>query len=474
MLAASFPARPAPLRRQRGSILITALIFAAAIAIVIASILPLARNSRRLSNRLFYDFAAQDLAESGLEQGMWAINASYAGNSSAWSSWTTDTNNAWRKFSNFSYSGGNTGSVNVCVAGYAGSNPVVVAKAVITLQDGQSVEKWVKVTVKTRSLFAYGLLARNHITMSGGASFDSWKSDPDNDSSTAPVAYSSSVALDNAGVASSSTDTPAISIGSADIYGKVAVGATSSAGLAMSWGGQVGPHGMPISGSYNVAANALSTDFKANFETVTAPTGATVMSPYVLPRSVSGPPYYLSTESFGAAGATTILQMDSISISGAATLTIQGDVTIILPPSATTTIGISGSGRIALASGASLKIYTPGSINISGAGIANSGAPQSLQIWSTTNGASGQTISLSGSGAYSGIIYAPDAALSSSGGTNYYGAAIVGSATFSGSGAFHYDESLKNYGSSGSIGIDSYSELNTPADRSPYSSQLNF
>lgn len=463
---------PGP-RPRRASILITALIFAAAIAVALATLLPLARNDRRISNRFFYEFAAQNLAETGIEQGLWALNAAHDGSSTAWNDWSHDSNDAWRKFSGFSFGAGNSGSVNVYVTSYQAGTGVVVARAVIALPDGESVEKWVKVTLKGRSLFAYGLLARDTITLSGGASFDSWKSNPDNDTSTPPVAYSSSVALDNAAVASASTATPSISIGSGDIYGKVAVGASSSAGLAMSWGGQVGPRGMPTSGPYNVATGALTTDFKASFETVTTPTGAAVQPAYVLPRSVSGPPYYISSESFGTTGASTVLQMDSISISGAATLTIKGDVTVILPPSSTT-LTIGGSGKILLASGASLKIYTPGSISISGAGFANSGAPESLQLWSTRNGSSGQNITLSGSGAFSGVIYAPDANLTAPGGTNFYGAAVVNRATFSGSGAFHFDESLKNMGSAGSIGVDSYTELNTPADRDPYTTKLAF
>src|SRR5690606_18838942 len=145
----------------------------------------------------------------------------------------------------------------------------------------------------------------------GGAYFDSWNSDPDNNAATAAIPYSSGVAASNSAVASASKLTPAISIGSADIYGKVSVGAASTAGLAISWGGQVGPRGMPLSGSYNVAANHFIPNFTAAFETVTNPTGATVVAPYILPRSVSGPPYYISAESFGSPGATTVLQLNS-------------------------------------------------------------------------------------------------------------------------------------------------------------------
>lgn len=468
------PRRHSPLpRSRRGGALITALIFAVVLSAGIGSMLLLTKNAQRASMRFFYQTAVVNQAESGLEHAMYALNAAKAGDSSVWSAWTVTGDDATRMFSDFAYGGGVTGVVKVRIIGRSSPNPTVVARARITLADGQQIEKWLRITVGNRSLFAYGLLARNRITASGGAYFDSWISDPDNDPSTPPVPYSAAIARDNCPIATTSPATPSIVLGSADVYGRASVGSATGAGLSVDWGGQVGPRGMPISGSYNVAAGALSTGFSATFETVPEPTGATVQPAYVLPRSVSGPPYYLSAESIGTTGGTTVLQMDSVDVSGAATLTIKGDVTLFLPPSALTTLRISGSGKIVLEAGATLKIYTPGGIDVSGAGIVNSGSPERLQIWSTRNGAGGtQSITLGGSGAVSAIVYAPDATLTLPGGTHFYGAAIVQEATLSGSGAFHYDESLQNFGGSGSLQITGYRELDTPALRTPYAADL--
>ena len=459
---------------QRASVLVTALIFATVIGISLTSYLSLSRSSLAIAQRGLYLNAAIDLAEVGIEQGLWALNATEDGDATAWNGWSTAGSNASRKFNSFNYGGGVTGEVNVFVGNYNSTPPYVIAKSTITLQDKSEINRWIRITTASRSLFAHGLTARDTITASGGAWVDSWKSDPDNDPSTPAIPWSSGVALDNGSIATASTATPAISLGSADIYGTAAVGASSSAGLAMSWGGQVGPRGMSISGPYNVAPGVLGMSFSATFEPVTVPTGATVTSPYVLPRSVSGPPWYLSTETIGTAGSSTYLQMDKITVEGAATLTIDGDVTFYLPPSSIETVKVAGSGRIELAPGASLKIYTPGDINISGAGIANSAAPENVQIWSNRNGSSGQSISLSGSGGLGAIVYAPDADLTLPGSTDFAGAAVVNSAVLSGSGAFHYDESLKNFGSGGSITVDSYEELDTPAKRAPYISDLTF
>lgn len=459
---------------DRGSVLLTALIFVAILGVTLVPLLNLSRTTMQLSHRAVYRAAAHDLAEAGLEEGLWALNQANSGNASAWSGWTISGGHAKRKFTGFSYANGVTGEVNVMAENYAGSPPAIIARSKLTIPGGPPLERWLRIGTSTRSLFAYGLLARDSITMSGGGWVDSWKSDPDNNPATPPIPWSAGVALDNGALATVSTATPSISIGSADVYGKVAVGAATNAGLAISWGGQVGPRGMPISGSYNLASGALTTGFTASFETVTAPTGAAVTSAYTLPRNVSGPPYYISAESIGTDGASTTLQLDQVRVGGAAVLTIRGDVTMVLPPSLIQTLIVEGSGRILLAPGATLKIYTPGNITVSGAGITNASAPASLQIWSTRNGSMGQTISLQGSGALNGVIYAPDAQLTLPGSTDFAGAAVVYSAQLTGSGAFHFDESLKNFGSGGSLTISDYQELDTPADRASYATALNF
>lgn len=476
--------RASPRPRRRGSVLLTALIFSAIIGLVaLPSYLVLSRDALKLSHRGFYNIAVVDLVETGLEHALWAVN------SKDWSGWdtTSSAGNARRRFTGFDYSGGATGQVWVHVNGYSGPGASAIAKARITLPSGEVLEKWARVTMKGRSLFAYGLLVREKLTASGGAYFDSWISDPDNNPATPAVAYGAGVARSNAPIASASTATPSIDIGTADIYGTVAVGANTSAGLAMSWGGQAGPRGMPISGSYNVATGALKTGFTASFEKVVAPTGATVVPAYTLPYNKSvqktnghstwNENVYMDKESIGVTGAATILQLEKLTVQANATLTIKGDVTLIMPGAATEAMKVGGSGKILLENNATLKIYTPGSIDISGAGIANSGAPANVQIWGTrSSGSIGQEIKLAGSGALNAVVYAPEAELTMPGGTHFGGAAVVRTAKFTGSGAFHYDESLKNtsFGNSGAAGVESYSELDTPGERSSYATLLAF
>jgi hypothetical protein len=84
-------------RRNRGSVMITALVFALIIAISLASYIQLSTTSLRLSNRTFYADSAGNVAEAGLEEAVWMFNrmgsSSDTGlNTSLWQSkgWTCE------------------------------------------------------------------------------------------------------------------------------------------------------------------------------------------------------------------------------------------------------------------------------------------------------------------------------------------------------------------------------------------------
>lgn len=479
------------------------MIFLLIVAIALAGYVRLSSSAMRMSNRSFYTNAAVDLAEIGVEQAMWALNR-ISSHSGAWSGWTAlnGGTDLTRVFNDFGYAGGVAGEVRVHVKN-PGPGAVVTSRAVITLKDGHVLEKWIQVKLKRRSLFAHALVARDKISAEGGVVFDSWNSDPDNDPSTPFIPWSESVSMSNATIAAASTDESAVRLKpSAIVYGTVLVGTESGAditygsmsgagfnaeaGLYQDWGTKVGNKDEMPSGSHPyLAQDALSTGFSASFEEIVAPEGATVVSSYVLPHNKTvvksnqwsswTENVYVSQDSIGETGAETILQMEKLTVEGAATLTIKGDVTLVLPSSGVETLKVTASGKVTLEEGASLTIYTAGDVDISGAGIANPSSPSALQIWSTrASGSLGQTIKLGGSGQLSGVIYAPDAAFSIPGGTNFFGAAVVYSGSFTGSGKFHYDESLQNYsfGRESRVEIGSYTELTTPELRRPYAEFL--
>lgn len=77
----------------RGSVLVTALIFAIIIAITLVGYIQLSTNSLKLAHRTYFADAANNLAEAGTEEAVWAFNQ--MGNSTdpttianAWTGWT--------------------------------------------------------------------------------------------------------------------------------------------------------------------------------------------------------------------------------------------------------------------------------------------------------------------------------------------------------------------------------------------------
>lgn len=76
-------------RKTRGSVLITALIFAIIIAITLVSAITLSRNNLNLAHRTFFADAAENMAETGLEEAVWSFNQ--MGSSTS----TSAVNSAW-------------------------------------------------------------------------------------------------------------------------------------------------------------------------------------------------------------------------------------------------------------------------------------------------------------------------------------------------------------------------------------------
>ena len=233
-----------PPRGERGSLLIVAMLLAAVIGISLASYIALGQNSLKLANRSFYLNAATNLAESGLEEAMWAFNQTTAGSTSAWNGWNrSDGVSARRRFTDFVLSGQADPWVKVYVDHYqpaAGTQPTAVVMSRVQIpNDDRPVYKMFEVILRRRSKFAMGLVAKNQITFNGNnASVDSWNSDPDNNSATAAIPYSIGVRNDHGSVGSTSVAVGSVAVNNADIWGFASVGSSGTTGLSV--GGEIG------------------------------------------------------------------------------------------------------------------------------------------------------------------------------------------------------------------------------------------
>lgn len=438
---------------------VLAMLFGTLLIVALGSYVALNTHSHKMANRSFYSAEAVNMAESGLEEAIWSFNQANAGDATAWSGWTISGNSARRTFNDFNLGANATGEVKVYVDYYNPAptmQPIVVAKATIALPGNQgTVSRMLEVKMKRRSYFAAGLVAKQNITFSGStASVDSWVSDPDNDPSTAALAYSSSRRRDRGAIGATSVNAT-ITVGNADIWGTAAVGGSSTSAIDLGPNGRVGPFN---TGNGVKDAASVATDFAAFLDTVSNPTGGTVIA------SVGS--------TIGTTGTATVWRAPSIT----GNLTVYGDVTLVLTAGpGTHAIDIEASEGITLAPGATLKIYTEGDVKIAGNGLANpNDKPDSFQLWGTSTSTIEQQIQLAGNGALKGVVYAPNARIHINGNGDIMGAAVGKRIELDGNSAFHYDESLANWGSNTPFGVIRWRELATAADRDVYAANLAF
>ncbi|MDF3058786.1 MAG: hypothetical protein K0R17_3001 [Rariglobus sp.] len=88
-----------------------------------------------------------------------------------------------------------------------------------------------------------------------------------------------------------------------------------------------------------------------------------------------------------------------------------------------------------------------------------------------------QSITISGNGSLSAVVYAPNADIEAKGGGNsgfVYGSLIGKSLKFTGNDCFYYDESLGNSDDGARLGIEDWDEMVSYADRNTYASYMNF
>lgn len=465
-MTAPFPASPlrprgAPARRaaararRRGSVLIVALLLAALIAVALGSYINLNLTSARLSKRTFNGYAALNLAEAGAEEAVWAFNRATSGDGAAWNGWTPGGSAAWQKFSNFDYGANTKGWVKVYVDNTnppASAQPKVVTQASIGRDGETPAIKMLEVTLRRRAYFAGGLVAKDSVAFSGAnASVDSWDSDPDDSAATEAIPYSTDVRTDRGSVASTAFVNTAVAINNANIWGYVATGGSQP---------QVGSKGS-IRGASTpedvaVDPSRVSTDFSADFDTVAAP--------------IDGTPILTLGPTLGVAGTTTKWRTPGITLSGSETLTIYGDVILVLTAgSGTDAISVTGNASIIIAEDASLTLYVEGNVKLGGKGLANANTqPISCQFWGVNATASGQELQIAGNGALVAVVYAPNGDVKINGNGDVMGSVVANTITLVGNAAFHYDESLARRDSNTPFTIRKWRELTTAAERAPY------
>jgi hypothetical protein len=487
--------RQARRARSRGSVLMVALILSGAIALALTSYLQLASATAKLSNRSYYMDGAQNLGDLGLEHALWSMNNQLwtTGNQYQVTLPPTSESSSTSAGGYYLFSGNVKGQVKIWADLTDAYKPHVVVKSVVTLNDGSQVTKYAEAYLKTRSVFDNGIVG-NTLDLNGVV--DGWNSDPTHNGSYLP--YSTTLADANGKIAALSTTVGAADTGQTDINGYAAVGSSEGGG-----GITVGSQGVIGDASYvathrnSIQDGHATYDFTASFPDATFPTVPTV--------SATGGAYSAGTFTGGnvtlpgatdvaASDGTYYYQVSSISLSGNSdTIQVTGGKKVVLMVTGDVSVGGSCPG-IVIGSSGSLKLYTPGTVSISGNGVTNGtasqtsgtldynhiGQPIDFQLYGTRTAAyalahGSQSISIGGNGYLSAAVYAPNSAVHVNGNGAIFGAVVGGTVQFSGTNArFHFDESLQDDLSNGTWKLRKWRELSTASEMALYDSQLTF
>ncbi|MFM5367027.1 hypothetical protein ACET85_14715 [Aeromonas veronii] len=139
----------------------------------------------------------------------------------------------------------------------------------------------------------------------------------------------------------------------------------------------------------------------------------------------------------------TVYKLDSLNMGADATLTIKGDVVLMIDKDFTMT----GSNKLTVSEGSSLTLIVSGKVDL-GAGAEvtavkqglTAGGTPAISIYSSYSGKDG--IKLSGNTPLYAALYAPLTEMKISGSGGLYGAVRAKHLTESGAGGVHYDEAL--------------------------------
>ncbi len=363
---------------------------------------------------------AVELAETGMEEALWALNKN------DWSTWTTSGTTATKTISGFSFDAGATGVINLTVTNYNGSlvgvTRTVTAKGTTTQADGKVVSRTLSSTSAKAPLFVNAIFAASVGTANGRVKFKSAGTVDSYDSSLG--LYSSQTPGYSAVVGSAATNTSSatVQLTRAQIKGYVS---TLSTGPSYSSGAKIIG---PTSGTTSIDTDRISTSpYQPLFDEV-IPTGA----------GTTWDPSTMTT--IGTAGATSeklYYYYGNVNLGGSYTLTVNGPVVLVV----TGDFFLSTSAMVRITTTGSFRLHVASDLAINGNGIQNdTKLPKKCIIINTTIY---DTYQMSTTTDFYGVIYAPASGITISKDQEIYGAIVAESVTFSRSPTFHYDLDLR-------------------------------
>jgi hypothetical protein len=412
---------------ERGMVLITTLVIACLVGIVVGAVLIVAQQQNSFSARSRTWSSEIPIAEAGIEEAMAHLNTMPSDLES----------NGWTKVSG-KYVKTRTLGDGYFYASISPATLPTITSVGYGRIPGQTnyTQRTVVVTTSRANAGGFQVAAKGVIKMSGGAFIDSFDSSITNSSSNG--VYTSSRRLDTAMVGSLSSAKPAIDSSGLGIYGSVATGVGGTVNATVGDGTWVGT-------KTGVQTGHASDDFNMAIPNVTVPFNPAAVSSIPAVNEMDQFVFPTGDYATGTGGKLTVPG------GGAAIITGPGLVRIFVDSDFT----ISGSGYLKIMEGAQLELYLDGKGTISGGGVMNDSLKAvNCAIYGTTNCT---VMTYSGSAAFIGQVYTPQAAFTFSGSAGASGSFVANTISLSGSAGVHTDQALSR--PTGLYEVGSWSEL---------------
>lgn len=448
--------------RTEGSVLIVMIVVMALVGITLGSYLELVANQNLSVMRSMAWNGAISVAEAGVEEAMAHINMN--GTNRVLDSWTVfQSGQSVGGMSEDDDENQSSGGAPVYVVRertigtskykvYISRDidpPIIYSEGhVLNPKNSEYLAKprVLRVTTASDFLFTKGMVAKGEIDLSGNNiktdSFDS--SDPNY---STDGKYDPAKAKDNGDVATNSSLVDSLDVWNADVYGRVATGPGGMVKIGKN--GAVGSKAWHDAGNNGIEDGYSSDDMNVQFPNVKAPFSGGAFTPSNGTVDGTNYTYVIGTGNW---------QMTTLQLSGNnGSMLVNGDAVLYI----TGDVSLTGQSYIYIAPGATLQMYVAGAnTSIGGRGVMNSDAKASqFGYWGLP---SNTQISMTGNAAFTGTIYAPQAALTLGGGGNtpydFVGATITDSVRMNGHFEFHYDEALRTFGPRRGYTIASWNE----------------
>lgn len=440
--------------RPSASVTLVALCLTTVLGMALGSYLGLCTRSYEFSTRTFYDTTARELAQTGLEEALWALNQDDWSSSGPASNtaWTTNAADRSVTLSYGSLGPGISGEVTLTVANYAAAGPIwpsITSAATIARENGRTFSATLQAATGPAPLFGNAIASADaYVSFTAGGSVDSWDSDPDNNPSTPAVAYS-------------------FAAGDPANYAAVVAGNDNGAyGVILNQAsikGYVATFGKPVSYSTSGAppGQVIGPATPPGLDVDPGRLGQSAFVPVAPVFAITPPPS--SGPNFGGV-VNNILDLASLLLSAPPEENVyktSGDLTILgiplVSPSlvinrsikliVTGSLAISGAGQITITPAGSLEIFVADDVTLGGNGIDNQTLDSRKFALFCTSNSAGNSLEYTSTADFRGVIYCENKPIDIRQNATFYGALLSrGYVRFSNNATnpvFHYDTALR-------------------------------